>query len=210
MKKKIIGILDYGMGNILSVSRAIEKIGCNVNIIQENKNIDFDFIILPGVGSFDVAMGNIKTKGLEEVIYRHVERGRPLLGICLGMQLLFEFGTEGAFTTSGLGLVSGHIEKIYNNSKIKTSKFRLPNIGWRELVSKKNYELVNGKFFYFVHSYYANTSEDKIIASSNYYGLEFPAIIKHRNIIGTQFHPEKSSTDGLNLLDQLIFGNYYE
>ena len=126
------------------------------------------------------------------------------------MQLLFEFGTEGARTTNGLGLVSGHIEKIYNNSSTKTFKFRLPNIGWRELVSKKNYEFGNGKFFYFVHSYYAKTSDDKILASSNYCGFEFPAIIKYRNIIGTQFHPEKSSTDGLNLLDQLIFGNHYE
>lgn len=205
MKK--ITIIDYGCGNILSISRALEKIGYS-SLFSKDKNeiIESDFLILPGVGSFKQAMSLLNKDNLKYIIKQAVlDKRIPLLGICLGMQILLTKSfEEGKF--EGLNLIEGEVVKI---KSLKNNKIPIPNINWCNLNFKnnikENFIELEDKSFYFIHSYMAVTKNIKnTIATAKYKNVNIPSIIKSKNIIGCQFHPEKSGQNGLNFLKKII------
>lgn len=192
----MIGIIDYGAGNLNSISKACQYIGYRTEIINKNKDINkYKAVILPGVGAFPGAMDRLKEKDLINFIHDFVKTDRPFLGICLGMQLLFEWGYEDK-KTKGLDLLTGDIVKMDNSLKI-------PHMGWNQLEIIKDDQLFFGlpksPHFYFVHSFKLDQMTDHVIAVTDY-GKKIPAIVKKNNIIGFQFHPEKSGDNGLQLL----------
>tara|TARA_B100001057_G_C22781424_1_gene923791 strand:- start:199 stop:864 length:666 start_codon:yes stop_codon:yes gene_type:complete len=205
---KKICIIDYGVGNILSIKNAINFLGHEVLLTFNKKDINQStHVILPGVGSFPSAMKKIKDLGLYEILKEISKKKIFILGICLGMQMLFKLSYE-LKKTGGLQLLDGEIKKLNFNSKIKN--LRLPHIGWNNLNfnNSKNPILKNittEDFFYFIHNYAAyNTSNSVEITKSKYEDLVFPAIVWKKNIFGCQFHPEKSAKSGLKILQNFI------
>jgi len=205
MKK--ISIIDYGCGNILNLARAIKFLGYEVETVRDKKKIlDSSNIILPGVGAFGNAIKKLEKYDLQSCIIEYAKHNRPLLGICLGMQLLltesYEFGTH-----RGLNLIEGKVVKISNNDK---KEIKIPHTGWNELYKAKEQDNLDNKFlksnllgknFYYVHSYVCLTkNKSSTIAFSNYEEISIPAIITKNNIFGCQFHPEKSGDYGLKIL----------
>lgn len=196
----MIVIIDYGMGNLKNVYNALKYLNIHCKISKEINEIKMaDKLILPGVGSFKEAMNNINNLGLDEVIKKKVYSGTPLLGICLGMQMLFEKGYENG-ESDGLAFIKGNIKLIEPVEKVK-----IPHIGWNKLQSsKKNILLSNlekNSFVYYVHSYAAcDMDNENLIAFSNYGGVRIPGIICKDNVYGAQFHPEKSGDVGLRIL----------
>lgn len=198
----MIVIIDYGMGNLKSVSNALNHLNIENKISDDINEIrNADGLILPGVGAFPDAMETIEEKGLDKVIKEEVQKGKPLLGICLGMQLLFEKSYEGV-EKNGLGLIKGNIVKMNED---KENSIKIPHIGWNNLVYNKKHSIINnieeGKFVYYVHSYYAQSYNDEdLIAYSEYGDNKIPGLVSHNNVIGAQFHPEKSGEYGLEML----------
>ncbi|MDP4127643.1 MAG: imidazole glycerol phosphate synthase subunit HisH [Bacillota bacterium] len=194
----MIGIIDYGRGNLRSVEKALEKVGFEAVIMTSPEELNgVAGLILPGVGAFADAMGALKSGGWIEPIIQFAKSGRPFLGICLGMQVLFEIGEEHG-EHAGLGLLAGRVVKFPPGRKI-------PHMGWNSLhLEQQPSRLLEGipneSYFYFVHSYYAEPSEKRDIAATSDYGVVFPAIVGKGNVWGAQFHPEKSSPWGLTLL----------
>lgn len=203
MKVGLVGIVP---GNVMNVYRALLKVGIeSVEIIQQNTKKFYEVLILPGVGHFQDAMESLKRLNFDEYIKIHVESGGKLLGICLGMQLLFEKSEEVKFNSTdreseGLKLIKGNVIKL--KSKI------LPHIGWNQITflqeTNCGISKFNNHYFYFVHSYKVVCDKELTIAETEYDGEKIPAIIKYKNIVGIQFHPEKSHTDGLSLLSEVI------
>ena len=199
---KNITIVDYGCGNLLSIKRGLEKIGYNSKI-SDNANdiLSSTHLILPGVGAFGNAMDLLKKKTLEKTLKKYViEKNKPLLGICLGMQLLLSRGYEfGEF--NGLNFIPGDVKNINEVSKIQ---LKVPNIGWNNIQINKNnklYNHFNNLSFYFVHSYVSITeNKADTVAYCNYFDADIPSIIQKNKIIGCQFHPEKSGENGLKFL----------
>lgn len=209
INKKIV-IIDYDLGNLLSLKRAIEYIGYNV-VISNSENIinNSEVIILPGVGSFERGMQNIRKNNLEKIILRSAKTGKKILGICLGMQLFFNESEESNEKIMGLGLIDGKVLSIKN--KIKNKDAKVPHIGWGNFsfINKKN-KLFNNisenDYTYFVHSYFASPKKKKIIlACTKYFKLCIPSVINYQNITGFQFHPEKSGSKGLKLLKNYLY-----
>ena len=203
MKK--ISILDYGMGNIASLKNAIEKVGFNVEFFSNNKTINSNILVVPGVGAFNTAMKIFKREKYDEIINNFLnENGNFLFGICLGMQILLGAGEENE-KIEGLGFINGRVTKLCSNKIVK-----LPNVGARKIkiMNSKKFKFLeqyNREKFYFVHSYTAKTQNNNIIATSEYEDIEFSSIISNnKNVLGTQFHPEKSSELGLNFLEDLF------
>lgn len=200
-------IIDYGMCNLGSVKRAFEECGASAYISDNPRDAeDASHLVLPGVGAFGDAMKNIITSGWDNALRKHtVEHKVPLLGICLGMQLLAEKGYEGG-EHSGLGLIPGEVIKIY--SEDPGTKFRVPHIGWNEIHRKKEHMLIDHlepyTDFYFVHSYFFKTANEEDILSTTQYGLDFPSIVCKDNIMGVQFHPEKSSRAGFQIIKNFL------
>lgn len=194
---KMIAIINYRMGNLRSVQKALEKQGFPAFITSSPEDIDKSAgIILPGVGAFGAAMRNIRELGLEDAIIRNIKIGKPLLGICLGLQILFEESEESP-GVKGLGVVRGKVVKI-------KGQVRIPHMGWNSLHIVKPSPLFEGieegEMFYFVHSYYVLPEEDVIIGETDYPNL-FPVAIQKGKMFGIQFHPEKSSYWGLKILN---------
>lgn len=198
----MIVIIDYGMGNLKSVRNALNFLKLENKISSDIEDIkNADALILPGVGAFPDAMETIEKSSLDKIIKEEVNKNKPLLGICLGMQLLFENGFEG-FEKKGLGLLKGSIIKMKND---KENNIKIPHIGWNNLKYNKKDELFNsideGKFVYYVHSYFAqNYDDDDLVAYSEYGENKIPGVVRHKNIMGAQFHPEKSGDIGLAIL----------
>ena len=194
-----IGLIDYGMGNIHSVTKSLENIGEEIILINKpNQTKNCKAIILPGVGSFDPAMNNLKNTGLILDIKNWIKSGKSFLGICLGLQLLFDSSEEGLI--NGLGLVRGKIRKIP-----KVVNQRIPHVGWCKLYSTKLNTLLkedeSNNWVYFVHSYYAVPEDSNVIAAQVNYGTEkLTAIIENENLLACQFHPEKSGKTGEKFL----------
>ncbi|MFD3446210.1 imidazole glycerol phosphate synthase subunit HisH [Microbacteriaceae bacterium 4G12] len=192
----MIAIVDYGMGNLRSVCKALEHIGVSCVITEQPEVIrNSTGIVLPGVGAFPKAMKELKERGLISVLQDEAQKGKPILGICLGMQLLFEQSEE-IEQTKGLGLLLGTIKKLPAGRNI-------PHMGWNSLEKKQESFFLKGldeePFVYYVHSYYADCPEEIIDAGSDY-GVFVPGVVSKGNVFGAQFHPEKSSDVGLAML----------
>lgn len=198
----MIVIIDYGMGNLKSVRNALNYLGIENKISANPEEIkSADALILPGVGAFPDAMETIEKLGLDKVIKEEIEKGKYLLGICLGMQMLFEKGYEG-IERNGLGLLKGSIVKMKDD---KERNIKIPHIGWNNLKYSKQDEIFKdideGKYVYYVHSYFAQEyNNDDLVAYSEYGENKIPGVVRCKNVIGAQFHPEKSGTIGLNIL----------
>ena len=195
----MISIIDYDAGNLKSVEKALNYLG-EETVITRDRNIilNSDKIILPGVGSFGDAMNNLRNYGLVDVIHEAVDAGKPFLGICLGLQLLFERSDESP-EAEGLGILKGEILRIPEKEGLK-----IPHMGWNSIDIKKNAKLFNGiennSYVYFVHSYYLKAADESIVAASTEYGVHIHASVEKDNVFACQFHPEKSSDTGLKIL----------
>lgn len=196
----MIAIIDYGVGNLFSLSRSLSAIGAKAVITGDAKEVRrADKLILPGVGAFGDAVQKLRTTGLDQVILEEAARGKPILGICLGMQLLFEKSQEYG-THTGLGLIPGSVVPMEG---VIPQALKIPHIGWNALRLRKSSPLLRhtkeGDFVYFVHSYYASGCDDYVIADTQY-GAWLTAAVQNKNVFGCQFHPEKSGPVGLNIL----------
>lgn len=191
----MIGIIDYSLGNTGNLVNALKKLGYE-SVITKDKNVlsSCEAIILPGVGHFGYAMNIINTSGLKDMIIE-LSKYKRLIGICLGMQLLFEHSEEG--NAAGLGILKGRIARI-------DTDLTIPHLGWNTLTS--NYQSLNGKDVYFIHSYKVSESEYTIAETD--YNSNIPAIVKKENITGIQFHPEKSGETGLFILKNALEGSF--
>jgi glutamine amidotransferase len=205
-----ISIVDYGTGNIKSIFRAFKKFEANVSLVSKPEEIQKStHLVLPGVGAFPKAIELLSKKNLIQEIKNHSLKGKPLLGICLGMQLLFSSSDE-IIKTNGLDLIKGRVRKLPKD-EIVNKEFKIPNVGWHHIkinevnLNKTIYDSLDDLNFYFVHSYYCETKNDK----NNLFYIKFNkkmicVIAKKDNIIGTQFHPEKSGENGLKLIEKFI------
>ncbi|MCP3966209.1 MAG: imidazole glycerol phosphate synthase subunit HisH [Lentisphaerae bacterium] len=198
----MIALIDYNMGNLLSVNKALESIGGDIRIVDKASELEkFDSVILPGVGHFGDGMEHLRSRGFEPAVIKAAQSGKPLLGICLGMHMMLE-SSEEAPGVSGLGIFKGKVLKFPECNE------KVPHMGWNSLSLKQNSKFFDGvqdnSYFYFVHSYYvAPENSDCIIGSCNYI-KDFAAVIGKGNICATQFHPEKSQKNGLQILKNFI------
>lgn len=196
----MIAIIDYGVGNLFSLVSSLKSIGVEAVVTDDKAVIAAaDKLILPGVGAFGDARRKLSESGMDEVLIEEARKGKPILGICLGMQLLFEKSYEyGEF--SGLGLLKGQVVPM---AGVIPKDYKIPHIGWNPLLFKKESPLFryiqDGDFAYFVHSYYVKNCDDSLLATAEY-GPELTAAVAKDNIYGCQFHPEKSGSVGLNIL----------
>jgi imidazole glycerol-phosphate synthase subunit HisH len=194
-----VAVIDYGMGNRRSVEKGIERAGANASITRDHDELRAaDGLVLPGVGAFPLAMRNLNELGLTELIRERAAAGTPLLGICLGMQLLFE-SSEELDPTPGLGLLRGNVTALHSGG------LRVPHIGWNEVRFERRSRLTaglpeSGCPFYHVHSFAPRPSNAADVVGTTEYGERFATIVEHRGVWGVQFHPEKSADDGLRLL----------
>lgn len=196
-------IVDYGVGNTFSIQSSLTHLGIASRVSNEASEVAAaDQLILPGVGAFGDAKAMLDNSGLVPLILEKVEYGTPLLGICLGMQLLFEESEEFG-QHQGLGLIKGKIRSLKDRFQMESIEYKVPHIGWNTLqqyqASPITKYLTNDPFVYYVHSYYATACEDSLVADSPY-GIAIPGIVQHRHVYGTQFHPEKSGETGLKIL----------
>ncbi|WPM31623.1 imidazole glycerol phosphate synthase subunit HisH [Hydrogenobacter sp. T-2] len=191
-------LIDYGMGNLRSVSKALEKVGFSIKVSSDPEEVKrAEVLVLPGVGAFRDAMENLRKLGLLKEILRHIEKGKPYMGICLGLQLLFERSYEFG-ETEGFGVLEGEVLLL-------PPKVKVPHIGWNQLWRQKPSDLLNGiregEYFYFVHSYHVVPKRQDIVLTTTDYGIDFVSSIEYENIFAVQFHPEKSQKAGLRLLE---------
>ena len=200
----MIAVIDYGAGNLQSVVKALNYIDCDCIITdKENDILNADGAILPGVGSFADAMSCMKHSGADKAVLDFVKTGKPFLGICLGLQLLFD-GSDESKGVQGLGLLKGSITKIPNQD----NTLKIPHMGWNSLDILKNdgifKNIPQSSYVYFVHSYYLNAESENIVAARTNYGVDIDAAVQYQNIYATQFHPEKSGTVGLKILQNFV------
>ncbi len=200
----MIAVIDYGMGNLHSVAKALDHVGAKTRITDDPKVIErADKVVLPGVGAMPAAMEELAERHLTRPVCEAIARGVPYLGICLGLQLLFQYGEEGE-GSRGLGVLRGTVRKF--PSKARGRSLKIPHMGWNQLKSPQTdgCPLLKGipdeAFFYFVHSYYADPMDRVCVAGETTYGVQFTSMVWRRHVFATQFHPEKSQTVGLRLL----------
>jgi imidazole glycerol-phosphate synthase subunit HisH len=197
-----IAILDYGMGNLRSVEKALERVGAEAEITSGRSRAEAaDGVILPGVGAFPRAMGRVRELGMDELVAGRIEAGVPVLGICLGLQLLFDSSVENE-GASGLSLLGGLVAPLEANG------YKVPHIGWSPVRWEHESELTEGLGeetpFYFVHSFAPRPSADGVVLGTAAYGERFTCAVERPPLYGVQFHPEKSSSAGLRLLSNFI------
>lgn len=196
----MIAIIDYGVGNLKSVEKAFHFIGCDAVITSDVKAAsEADGIVLPGVGAFSDAMESLAKAGMVNVVKDAVAAGKPFLGICLGMQLLFDYSEEGGSRAKGLGVFKGAIRQLPQDVGLK-----VPHMGWNSLETKESCPLFSkipaNPYVYFVHSFYLAAEDRDLVAATVEYGVRFDAAISRGNIFAVQFHPEKSGSVGLDML----------
>lgn len=199
----MVAIIDYGMGNVASVQKALHFLKIDSKVTSNFEDINNSkYIILPGVGSFRQAMENLEKRKLVSFLKEKVAEGKPFLGICLGMQLLAERGYEDG-VTEGLGFIEGDVILI------PETNLPIPHIGWNNITVKipQYFDNLNDNNFYFVHSYFFNATDVNDISATVKYGNDLVAVVQKNNVFGTQFHPEKSQTSGLQVLKNFI--NYH-
>jgi len=194
-----VAVVNYGVGNLRSIRKGLEKAGANVEITHSPKDLrSSDAIVLPGVGAFAPAVKNMAP--IADVVAEAMKNGKPIFGVCLGLQLLFTRSSEGGLIR-GLDFISGDIVKLPENVKI-------PQMGWNTIDFAKSHPLLEGvkdhSYVYFVHSYYPQPSDPEVIVATTEYGVRFPSMVAKKNLFATQFHPEKSSKTGLNILKNFV------
>lgn len=202
MSSRVVSIVDYGTGNLRSVSNSVYEVGYDPVIVSDPMGLEgASRVILPGVGSFKTASDLIFLNGWAEVLQEYCKSGRPLLGICLGMQMLATCGDEGG-GAAGLNLIPGHVRKISSTS------LRVPHVGWNTVTQTQSHPIFDDikpdRDFYFVHGYYYDvTSPDSCVGITDY-GVDFCSVVARNNVVGVQFHPEKSQRNGLALLEAFL------
>ncbi|EHL69901.1 imidazole glycerol phosphate synthase subunit HisH [Cloacibacillus evryensis] len=199
----MIAVIDYGAGNLKSVKNALDHLGAaNMRASTAKEILLADAVILPGVGEFGTAMAELERRGIKEAVIEAAGSGRPLLGICLGMQLLFEAGEESP-GAKGLGILPGRVPRFPAEMGLK-----IPHMGWNSVMPLKENRLLDGlpkgSYMYFVHSFYVKAAERADVSAISEYGLIFDAAVERGNIFGCQFHPEKSGAAGLVILKNFI------
>ncbi|MCK4401715.1 imidazole glycerol phosphate synthase subunit HisH [bacterium] len=198
----MITVVDYGLGNLRSVSKAVEKLGAEVEVTDSPEKIEkADGIILPGVGAFHIGMQNLKRLNLLPVLSEAISKGTPFLGICLGFQILFTQSEEHGIC-NGMDIIKGKVKRF-------THELKIPHMGWNQVKRQKaKGKIFNGvsdnSYFYFVHSYYAEPEDKNVIIAATEYGHEFTSAVNKDNVWGVQFHPEKSSELGLKILGNFL------
>lgn len=206
MKKVKVGVLDYGMGNLRSVEKALVKAGAETFVSDDIKVLsNATLLVVPGVGAFDAAMKVLRQKKLDVFIREWIKAGRPYFGICLGLQLLFE-SSEEAPGVRGLGALKGKVVKF----RLSDRRLKIPHMGWNAVHPRKTGSpewkslLPASSFFYFVHSYFPRPKETSVVWATTPYGNEFCSAVAQGNLLATQFHPEKSGPTGLRFLKELL------
>ncbi|MGR3309341.1 MAG: imidazole glycerol phosphate synthase subunit HisH [Candidatus Brocadiales bacterium] len=203
----MIAIVDYGMGNLRSVQKAFEKLGFKTKVTDNPDDLNnSEKLVLPGVGAFKDAKDGLEQRGLIEPILKAIHSGKPFLGICLGLQLLFTKSMENG-EHDGLNLIPGKVIR-FGSSRTdipgSPTSIKIPHMGWNQILFKKNIPILKGiptdTYMYFVHSYYVNPEEETDIATETDYGTRFTSMVWRKNIFATQFHPEKSQKHGLTIL----------
>jgi imidazole glycerol-phosphate synthase subunit HisH len=193
----MIAILDYGVGNLRSVEKAFSAAGARAVVSDDDRTLQgADGLVLPGVGAFGACMTALKSRGFDQLIRERVSQGTPLLGVCVGMQMLFEVSEEFG-STPGLGLIAGRVCRFASTELV-------PQVGWNQVHKSAEHELLDGiedqAFFYFVHSYYCEPIDPAVVVGETSYGLNYASAVASERIAGVQFHPEKSQSAGLRLL----------
>ena len=198
----MIALVDYDAGNVKSVEKAIEKLGGEFILTSDPETVkNADAVILPGVGNFGDCMDKLISRGLDKAIRSFASSGKPFLGICVGLQLLFDESEESP-GVPGLGILKGKIRRFTVSDELK-----VPQIGWNNIISCKGrlFDGINeGTYFYFVHSYYLEAADPSIVSSRAEYGVTFDSSVESGNVFATQFHPEKSSDAGLKVLKNFL------
>ena len=200
----MVAIVDYNMGNLASVYNACKLIGVKADIVNDPSKIkEYDRVILPGVGAFADAMENLKTTGMIEAVKEFALSGKPMIGICLGMQLLFESSEEFG-DTKGLGLIPGKVV-AFDKSKMDMSDHKVPHVGWNKVFTQdcQLFKGLENPYLYFVHSFHVVTQE-KYTVGTTHYGYDFTSAVKKDNIYGFQPHPEKSHDNGIQILKNFM------
>lgn len=197
----MIAIVDYGMGNLRSVQKAFEKIGAEARVIQSPRDlISARGIVLPGVGAFGQAIDNLRAAGWVEPLCESSALGIPFIGICLGMQLLFE-SSEEMGQHEGLGILQGDVRRF-------TGELKVPQMGWNQIRIKQTSPLLrdvaDGSYAFYVHSYYCAPCDPSVVLATTDYGIEFASVVARGNVFGAQFHPEKSQAVGLKMLENFV------
>jgi len=192
-----VGIIDYGVGNLRSVEKAFAAVGCDAVVSADEEILQtVDRLVLPGVGAFGACMRALTERGFDRLVIERVAQGTPLLGVCVGMQMLFEESEEFG-TTRGLGLLPGRVIRFSDDLVV-------PQVGWNQISQRQAHPLLqgiaDGAFFYFVHSYYCEPADSSFVLGETDYGVAYASVVAHENISGVQFHPEKSQAAGLRLL----------
>jgi glutamine amidotransferase len=196
-----VAIIDYGVGNLRSVEKAIAATGCEAFISGDEAILRrAERLVLPGVGAFAACMKALKERGLDRLVREKTSEGTPLLGVCVGMQMLFEESDEFG-STSGLGLMKGSVRRFGNELVV-------PQVGWNRIHQKREHALfagvADGAFCYFVHSFYCQPREEAVVAGETEYGRRYASVVAQGNICGVQFHPEKSQDIGLRMLKNFV------
>ena len=196
-----VAIIDYGVGNLRSVEKAFAATGCNA-VVSSDQGVlrQAERLVLPGVGAFGACMSALAERGFDELVHERCAAGTPLLGVCVGMQMLFEESDEfGA--TPGLGLLPGRVRRF-------SDELIVPQVGWNQIRQRVSHPLFAGikdsAFFYFVHSFYCEPAQDEVIVGETDYGVAYASVVASENLCGVQFHPETSQTDGLRLLSNFV------
>jgi len=200
----VIAVVDYGVGNLRSVAKALEKVGASVRVTSSASDLaDAQAVVLPGVGAFARCMGNLEEAGLREAVCRAATSGKPFLGICVGMQILFDHSDEFG-RVEGLGLLPGHVSRFEGLPR----ELKVPHMGWNEIklrgASPYFEGIADNERFYFVHSYRVLSDNEQVVAAACDYGGSFVAAAARDNLLATQFHPEKSQSAGLRLLANFV------
>lgn len=199
-----VAIIDYGVGNLRSVEKAFAAVGVDAVVTGDKAKLRrAERLVLPGVGAFGACMRELEQTGLVDLVLDRVQQGTPLLGVCVGMQMLFEESSEFG-RTRGLGILKGTVRRF-------SDELNVPHVGWNQVSEKSNDPLFEGvptdSFFYFVHSYYCEPSDAEVMIGETEYGVRFASIVAEKNICGVQFHPEKSQSGGLRLLKNFVMSD---
>ena len=201
----MVALVDYNMGNLASVKNAFKKLGSECELVSDPDKLHrYDRVLLPGVGAFGDAMEHLSANAMDSAIKEYVKSGRYVLGICLGMQVLFDRGYEFG-TRDGLGLIEGEVVP-FDKTRFQ-SKLKVPHMGWNRMVTAQKHQIFSGledeTYLYFVHSYHVQTAKKYVIGTSHY-GYDFVSAVAKDNVIGLQPHPEKSHKNGLQILQNFI------